>query len=57
VLSSEQHTAVDCAIFTEANSEWWPSVLAMQNNNNNRVEPNPTSSDTSSWVCDDVVKL
>jgi len=51
------NTAVDYAIFAEANSEWWPSVLALQNNNNNRVEPNPTSADTSSWVCDDVVKL
>ena len=33
-------------------SEWFPSVLSVQKNH---VEPNPTSSVTSSWVCFDKV--
>ena len=38
---------------TEANAEWWPTVLAFDKEH---VKPQPTSSTATNWVCGDAVK-
>ena len=46
---------LDCFFFSvEAMAEWYPAVLSLQKDH---VEPNPTSSDASSWVCVDTVTI